>query len=96
MTPADADSTRTPVRRALVSVYDKTGLEDLAVALHETGVALVQAGAGVARFGVLRRAPQTGNSRKFSEVHRRLRSRARARNYRPLPIPARGALLTPK
>ena len=33
-----------PVRRALVSVYDKTGLEDLARALHEAGVELVSTG----------------------------------------------------
>ncbi|MEU9384620.1 FAD-dependent oxidoreductase, partial [Streptomyces sp. NPDC048279] len=30
-----------PIRRALVSVYDKTGLEDLARGLHEAGVELV-------------------------------------------------------
>ncbi|MBM6402829.1 bifunctional phosphoribosylaminoimidazolecarboxamide formyltransferase/IMP cyclohydrolase [Phycicoccus sp. CSK15P-2] len=33
-----------PVRRALVSVYDKTGLEDLVRGLHEEGVALVSTG----------------------------------------------------
>jgi phosphoribosylaminoimidazolecarboxamide formyltransferase/IMP cyclohydrolase len=33
-----------PVRRALVSVYDKTGLADLARGLHEAGVALVSTG----------------------------------------------------
>jgi phosphoribosylaminoimidazolecarboxamide formyltransferase/IMP cyclohydrolase len=36
--------TRIPLRRALVSVYDKTGLEDLARALHEAGVELVSTG----------------------------------------------------
>jgi phosphoribosylaminoimidazolecarboxamide formyltransferase / IMP cyclohydrolase len=35
---------RTPVRRALVSVYDKTGLDDLARGLHEAGVELVSTG----------------------------------------------------
>ena len=35
---------RIPIRRALVSVYDKTGLEDLARALHEAGVELVSTG----------------------------------------------------
>ena len=30
-----------PVRRALVSVYDKTGLPALATALHEAGVSIV-------------------------------------------------------
>ncbi|GAA4726129.1 bifunctional phosphoribosylaminoimidazolecarboxamide formyltransferase/IMP cyclohydrolase [Pedococcus ginsenosidimutans] len=41
--PAD-DSGRRPVRRALVSVYDKTGLEELARGLHEAGVAIVSTG----------------------------------------------------
>jgi phosphoribosylaminoimidazolecarboxamide formyltransferase/IMP cyclohydrolase len=39
-----------PVRRALVSVYDKTGLEDLARGLHEAGVALVSTGSTAARI----------------------------------------------
>ncbi|MFI6642210.1 bifunctional phosphoribosylaminoimidazolecarboxamide formyltransferase/IMP cyclohydrolase [Streptomyces sp. NPDC050504] len=33
-----------PIRRALISVYDKTGLEDLARGLHEAGVELVSTG----------------------------------------------------
>ena len=41
--PAD-DAGRRPVRRALVSVYDKTGLEELARGLHGAGVALVSTG----------------------------------------------------
>ena len=36
--------TQRPIKRALVSVYDKTGLEDLARALHEAGVSLVSTG----------------------------------------------------
>jgi phosphoribosylaminoimidazolecarboxamide formyltransferase/IMP cyclohydrolase len=36
------------VRRALVSVYDKTGLADLARGLHEAGVALVSTGSTAA------------------------------------------------
>ncbi|MFY0409060.1 bifunctional phosphoribosylaminoimidazolecarboxamide formyltransferase/IMP cyclohydrolase [Solicola sp. PLA-1-18] len=40
----------TPLRRALVSVYDKTGLEELAVGLHEAGVALVSTGSTAARI----------------------------------------------
>ena len=39
-----ADSNKRPLRRALVSVYDKTGLEDLARGLHAAGVALVSTG----------------------------------------------------
>ena len=35
---------RRPIRRALVSVYDKTGLVDLATALHAAGVELVSTG----------------------------------------------------
>ena len=39
-----------PVRRALLSVYDKTGLEALAGGLHEAGVALVSTGSTAARI----------------------------------------------
>jgi phosphoribosylaminoimidazolecarboxamide formyltransferase/IMP cyclohydrolase len=37
-------STRTKIKRALVSVYDKTGLIELAQALHELGVEIVSSG----------------------------------------------------
>lgn len=52
--PSD-EATRRPVRRALVSVYDKTGLTDLAAALHAAGVEIVSTGstaATVAATGV--------------------------------------------
>jgi phosphoribosylaminoimidazolecarboxamide formyltransferase/IMP cyclohydrolase len=39
-----------PVRRALISVYDKAGLEALATGLHEAGVALVSTGSTAARI----------------------------------------------
>ncbi|WP_395694085.1 bifunctional phosphoribosylaminoimidazolecarboxamide formyltransferase/IMP cyclohydrolase [Nocardioides sp.] len=39
---------RIPIRRALVSVYDKAGLEDLVRGLHEAGVALVSTGGSAA------------------------------------------------
>jgi phosphoribosylaminoimidazolecarboxamide formyltransferase/IMP cyclohydrolase len=39
-----------PLRRALVSVYDKTGLEELARGLHEAGVELVSTGSTAARI----------------------------------------------
>jgi phosphoribosylaminoimidazolecarboxamide formyltransferase/IMP cyclohydrolase len=39
-----------PIRRALVSVYDKTGLEELARGLHEAGVAIVSTGSTAARI----------------------------------------------
>ena len=39
-----------PVRRALLSVFDKTGLEELAAGLHRAGVALVSTGSTAARI----------------------------------------------
>jgi len=39
---------RTAIRRALVSVYDKAGLDDLARGLHEAGVELVSTGGSAA------------------------------------------------
>jgi phosphoribosylaminoimidazolecarboxamide formyltransferase / IMP cyclohydrolase len=38
------DADRRPIRRALLSVYDKTGLVDLASALHAAGVEIVSTG----------------------------------------------------
>ncbi len=35
---------RVPIRRALISVYDKTGLEELAQGLHAAGVSIVSTG----------------------------------------------------
>ncbi len=43
-------STALPIRRALVSVYDKTGLEQLAQGLHAAGVAIVSTGSTAARI----------------------------------------------
>ena len=42
-----------PVRRALVSVYDKTGLDELVRGLHEAGVELVSTGGSAARIDSL-------------------------------------------
>ncbi|MEO6703229.1 MAG: bifunctional phosphoribosylaminoimidazolecarboxamide formyltransferase/IMP cyclohydrolase, partial [Jatrophihabitantaceae bacterium] len=42
--------TRIPVRRALVSVYDKTGLAELARGLHESGVEIVSTGSTAAQI----------------------------------------------
>ncbi|MDN0195237.1 bifunctional phosphoribosylaminoimidazolecarboxamide formyltransferase/IMP cyclohydrolase [Streptomyces sp. S.PNR 29] len=47
---ATAESNKRPIRRALVSVYDKTGLEELARGLHEAGVELVSTGSTAARI----------------------------------------------
>ncbi|MFC7217409.1 bifunctional phosphoribosylaminoimidazolecarboxamide formyltransferase/IMP cyclohydrolase [Streptomyces polyrhachis] len=53
-TPAEsaesAEGAQRPVRRALISVYDKTGLEELARGLHEAGVSLVSTGSTAARI----------------------------------------------
>lgn len=43
-------STRTPITRALISVYDKTGVEKLAQALGEAGVEIVSTGSTAARI----------------------------------------------
>jgi phosphoribosylaminoimidazolecarboxamide formyltransferase / IMP cyclohydrolase len=47
--------TKVAIRRAIVSVYDKTGLDQLALALHEAGVQIVSTGstaAAIAAAGV--------------------------------------------
>ncbi len=43
-----ANTTGIPIRRALISVYDKAGLDDLARGLHEAGVELVSTGSTAA------------------------------------------------
>jgi len=45
-----ADDAQRPVRRALLSVYDKTGLTELATALHAAGVELVSTGSTAAKI----------------------------------------------
>ncbi|CAM5541682.1 Bifunctional purine biosynthesis protein PurH OS=Streptomyces tendae OX=1932 GN=purH PE=3 SV=1 [Streptomyces tendae] len=47
---ATAGSNKRAIRRALVSVYDKTGLEELARGLHEAGVELVSTGSTAGRI----------------------------------------------
>ena len=42
--------TQIPIRRALISVYDKTGLEELAAGLHAAGVEIVSTGTTAARI----------------------------------------------
>ncbi len=44
----DTHESRIPVKRALVSVYDKSGLEDLVRGLHDAGVTLVSTGGSAA------------------------------------------------
>jgi phosphoribosylaminoimidazolecarboxamide formyltransferase/IMP cyclohydrolase len=43
--------TRIAIRRALISVYDKTGLEELACGLHAAGVEIISTGSTAARIG---------------------------------------------
>ncbi|MBX9397033.1 bifunctional phosphoribosylaminoimidazolecarboxamide formyltransferase/IMP cyclohydrolase [Streptomyces sp. TRM72054] len=50
---ATAESNKRAIRRALVSVYDKTGLEELARGLHEAGVELVSTGSTAARIAAV-------------------------------------------
>ncbi|MFI1567064.1 bifunctional phosphoribosylaminoimidazolecarboxamide formyltransferase/IMP cyclohydrolase [Streptomyces sp. NPDC020490] len=45
-----AESNKRPIRRALVSVYDKSGLEELARGLNEAGVELVSTGSTAAKI----------------------------------------------
>jgi phosphoribosylaminoimidazolecarboxamide formyltransferase/IMP cyclohydrolase len=45
-----AEGTKRGIRRALVSVYDKTGLEELARGLHEAGVTLVSTGSTASKI----------------------------------------------
>jgi phosphoribosylaminoimidazolecarboxamide formyltransferase / IMP cyclohydrolase len=42
--------TRRPIRRALISVYDKTGLVELAQGLRAAGVAIVSTGSTAAQI----------------------------------------------
>jgi phosphoribosylaminoimidazolecarboxamide formyltransferase/IMP cyclohydrolase len=49
--PVSSAADKRPIRRALVSVYDKTGLEDLARGLHDAGVAIVSTGSTAAQIG---------------------------------------------
>jgi phosphoribosylaminoimidazolecarboxamide formyltransferase/IMP cyclohydrolase len=47
---ATAGTDKRAIRRALVSVYDKTGLEELARGLHEAGIELVSTGSTAGRI----------------------------------------------
>ncbi|MFJ8044738.1 bifunctional phosphoribosylaminoimidazolecarboxamide formyltransferase/IMP cyclohydrolase [Kitasatospora sp. NPDC096147] len=48
-TPPVSEDVR-PIRRALISVYDKTGLEELAQGLHAAGVTIVSTGSTAGRI----------------------------------------------
>ncbi|HSA53640.1 MAG TPA: bifunctional phosphoribosylaminoimidazolecarboxamide formyltransferase/IMP cyclohydrolase [Yinghuangia sp.] len=50
MSTPESSSNKRPIRRALVSVYDKTGLEELAQGLHAAGVELVSTGSTAAKI----------------------------------------------
>ena len=59
MSPENAEH-RIPIRRALVSVYDKAGLDDLVRGLHDAGVELVSTGGSAALIEGLARAERAG------------------------------------
>ena len=42
-----------PIKRALISVYDKSGLAELAHGLHDAGIAIVSTGSTAARIAEL-------------------------------------------
>ncbi len=46
----ESEDGRRPIKRALVSVYDKSGLDELAQALHKAGVAIVSTGSTAGRI----------------------------------------------
>jgi phosphoribosylaminoimidazolecarboxamide formyltransferase/IMP cyclohydrolase len=48
---ADTAEGRRPIRRALVSVFDKSGLTELAAALHDAGVTIVSTGSTAKTIG---------------------------------------------
>ena len=48
--PKERPLSQIPITRALVSVYDKDGLDDLVRGLHAAGVALVSTGGSAARI----------------------------------------------
>ncbi|MFD0482833.1 bifunctional phosphoribosylaminoimidazolecarboxamide formyltransferase/IMP cyclohydrolase [Kineococcus sp. GCM10028916] len=50
MAPETREARQVPVKRALVSVYDKSGLEELAQGLHAAGVAIVSTGSTASRI----------------------------------------------
>ncbi|MEV8318736.1 bifunctional phosphoribosylaminoimidazolecarboxamide formyltransferase/IMP cyclohydrolase [Streptomyces sp. NPDC059900] len=50
MTAEGTHASQRPIKRALISVYDKTGLEELARGLHEAGVELVSTGSTAAKI----------------------------------------------
>jgi phosphoribosylaminoimidazolecarboxamide formyltransferase/IMP cyclohydrolase len=49
-TQQQPEEVRRPIRRALVSVYDKSGLEELVTGLHRAGVAIVSTGSTAGRI----------------------------------------------
>ncbi|MGW6056645.1 bifunctional phosphoribosylaminoimidazolecarboxamide formyltransferase/IMP cyclohydrolase [Streptomyces sp. NPDC055189] len=50
MTAEGTNASQRPIKRALISVYDKTGLEELARGLHEAGVELVSTGSTASKI----------------------------------------------
>ncbi len=72
-TPADA---RRTVRRALVSVYDKAGLPELAAGLHKLGVEIVSTGSTaqhIAEAGVPVTPVEVRPGDTVGELHERIK-----------------------
>ena len=59
---------RRPVRRALISVYDKTGLAELAQGLHAAGVTIVSTGSTAATIAAATAHTRLGRSRSRREA----------------------------
>lgn len=62
-----ADEGRIPIKRALVSVFDKEGIEDLAAALKDLGVSVISTG------GTAKKLAAAGESLRLS-THLRSRN----------------------
>ena len=61
---------RKQVKRALISVYDKTGLEDLARALDKAGVEIVSTGSTAARIAAEQREADRETARQEARQQR--------------------------
>ena len=86
------------VHRALISVYDKTGLEVLAQGLHDAGVALVSTGSTASRIAaagvpVTRVEDLTGFPEcldgRVKTLHPTIHARLLADMRNPAPVPQR-------
>ena len=68
-------SERKPIRRALISVYDKTGLVDLARGLHDAGVDIVSTGSTAKTIAAEPKRPSAPDTRLKSSARANAASR---------------------